>query len=188
MQNVNVDAKSLWMQFEDVLAPRLGLTSKERVVYSYLLRHSLVVGKTRVQFPLIGLGRLLGFSATSARHAVRRLEDLEVLRIVKRNNDGHLAEMSLPENIRATRERGNSLSFAKRASGGKSAAKLDALDFFSSRALRKAIHDRERGACFLLPSPESCYRPVPRPRGASRSSRTQLLPQSRLVLYRMQLP
>jgi len=28
------------MQFEDVLAPRLGLTVKERAVYSYLLRHS----------------------------------------------------------------------------------------------------------------------------------------------------
>jgi len=47
MLNKKLNAKLLWMQFEDVLAPRLGLTVKERAVYSYLLRHSLVVGKLR---------------------------------------------------------------------------------------------------------------------------------------------
>jgi hypothetical protein len=36
MPNKKLSAKLLWMQFEDVLAPRLGLTVKERAVYSYL--------------------------------------------------------------------------------------------------------------------------------------------------------
>ena len=36
MLNKKPNAKLLWMQFEDVLAPRLGLTVKERAVYSYL--------------------------------------------------------------------------------------------------------------------------------------------------------
>ena len=35
-----LNAKLLWMQFEDILAPRLGLTVWDRAVYSHLLRHS----------------------------------------------------------------------------------------------------------------------------------------------------
>jgi len=61
----------LWMQFEDVLAPRLGLSVKERAVYSYLLRHSLVVGKLRLQFAVMALARTLGLSIGAARQAVR---------------------------------------------------------------------------------------------------------------------
>jgi len=49
MKPKKLNPKLLWMQFEDVLAPRLGLSVKERAVYSYLLRHSLVVGKLRLQ-------------------------------------------------------------------------------------------------------------------------------------------
>jgi hypothetical protein len=66
----------LWMQFEDVLAPRLGLSVKERAVYSYLLRHSLVVGKLRLQFAVMALARTLGLSIGAARQAVRRLDEL----------------------------------------------------------------------------------------------------------------
>ena len=53
MLNKKLNAKLLWMQFEDVLAPRLGLTVKERAVYSYLLRHPLVVGKLRPALPAV---------------------------------------------------------------------------------------------------------------------------------------
>src|SRR5271155_4322370 len=45
MANKKMNPKLLWIQFEDVLAPRLGLTVWDRAVYSYLLRHSLVIGK-----------------------------------------------------------------------------------------------------------------------------------------------
>jgi hypothetical protein len=61
----------LWMQFEDVLAPRLGLSVRERAVYCYLLRHSLVVGKLRLQFAVMALARTLGLSIGAARQAVR---------------------------------------------------------------------------------------------------------------------
>ena len=47
MLNKKVNAKLLWIQFEDVLASRLNLTVWDRAVYSHLLRHSLVVGKLR---------------------------------------------------------------------------------------------------------------------------------------------
>jgi len=71
MPNKKLNAKLLWMQFEDVLAPRLGLTVKERAVYSYLLRHSLVVGKLRLQFAVMALARTLGLSIGAERRAMR---------------------------------------------------------------------------------------------------------------------
>src|SRR5712675_1486033 len=93
----------LWMQFEDVLAPRLGLTVFDRAVYSHLLRHSLVVGKPRLQFAVIALARTLGLSFGAARQAVRRLDELGALRVLERSKRGHLAEMRAPEKIRAIR-------------------------------------------------------------------------------------
>jgi len=153
MLNKKLNAKLLWMQFEDVLAPRLGLTVKERAVYSYLLRHSLVVGKLRLQFAVMALARTLGLSIGAARHAVRRLDELGALRVLKRSKTGHLAEMRLPEKIRAVRAGKNGASIAMGvgttgAAGEPPAATLESTDFLKTWALRKAIHDRERGACF----------------------------------------
>jgi HNH endonuclease len=138
----------LWMQFEDVLAPRLGLSVKERAVYSYLLRHSLVVGKLRLQFAVMALARTLGLSIGAARQAVRRLDELGALRVLERSKSGHLAEMRLPEKIRAIRPGKNGALVATEAAGEPPASTLESTDFLKTWALRKAIHDRERGACF----------------------------------------
>ena len=151
MLNKKPNAKLLWMQFEDVLAPRLGLTVKERAVYSYLLRHSLVVGKLRLQFAVMSLARTLGLSIGAARQAVRRLDELGTLRVLERSKTGHLAEMRLPEKIRALRLGKNGASVAvgtTGAAGESPAATLETTDFLKTWALRKSIHDRERGACF----------------------------------------
>ncbi len=164
MKPKKLNPKHLWMQFEDVLAPRLGLSVKERAVYSYLLRHSLVVGKLRLQFAVMALARTLGLSIGAARQAVRRLDELGALRVLKRSKSGHLAEMRLPEKIRAIRLRKNGASMAvgvgatgavgvgaagaAGAAGEPPASALEATDFLKTWALRKTIHDRERGACF----------------------------------------
>lgn len=145
MLNKKVNAKLLWMQFEDVLAPRLGLTVKERAVYSYLLRHSLVVGKLRLQFAVMSLARTLGLSIGLVRYAVRRLDELGALRVLERNKTGHLVEMRLPEQIRALRPGKNG---ASRDVGEPPASALESTDFLKTWALRKTIHARERGACF----------------------------------------
>jgi 5-methylcytosine-specific restriction endonuclease McrA len=142
----------LWMQFEDVLAPRLGLSVKERAVYSYLLRHSLVVGKLRLQFAVMALARTLRLSIGAARQAVRRLDELGALRVLERSKNGHRAEMRLPEKIRAIRRRRNG---AFQVAGETPGATLEATDFLRTWALRKTIHDRERGACFY------CLRRIP---------------------------
>src|SRR5260370_15250657 len=151
MLNKKLNAKLLWMQFEDVLAPRLGLTVKDRAVYSYLLRHSLVVGKLRLQFAVMSLARAVGLSVGPVREAVRRLDELGALRVLKRSKTGHLVEMRLPEKIRAVRPGKNGASLvagAMGAAGDPPASTLDTEDFLKTWALRKAIHDRERGACF----------------------------------------
>src|ERR1700720_922430 len=125
MPNKKLSPKLLWMQFEDVLAPRLGLTVKERAVYSYLLRHSLVVGKLSLQFAVMALARTLGLSIGAARQAVRRLDELGALRVLERSKSGHLAEMRLPEKIRAIRLRKNGALVATEAAGQPSASPLE---------------------------------------------------------------
>ena len=148
MKSKKQNAKLLWMQFEDVLAPRLGLTVKDRAVYCYLLRHSLVVGKVRLQFAVIALARTLGISVGLVRQSVRRLDELGALRVVKRNKTGHLVEMRLPEKIRAARPGKNGASFAMGTTGEPPAPTLETTDFWRTRSLRKTIHGREGGACF----------------------------------------
>jgi len=140
-----LNPKLLWIQFEDIVAPSLGLTVRERAIYSYLLRHSLVVGKLRLQFAVMSLARTLGLSIGLARQAVRRLDELGALRVLERSKTGHLVEMRLPEKIRAICRDKNGTSGDR---GETPASALEATDFLKTWALRKAIHERERGACF----------------------------------------
>jgi hypothetical protein len=51
MKNKKPNAALMWKQFED-LAPRLRLSIAERTVYSYLLRHSRLEGRRRIEFSL----------------------------------------------------------------------------------------------------------------------------------------
>ena len=172
MPNKKVNAKLLWMQFEDVLAPRLGLTVWDRVVYSYLLRHSLVVGKLRLHFAVLSVARDLGLSNGPVRQAVRRLDELGALRLLERSKTGHLVEMRLPEQIRAVRPGKNGAARTE----GELVSALEATDFLKTWALRKTIHDRERGTCFYClrrtPANVQCLdHVVPRARSGRHSYR-----------------
>jgi 5-methylcytosine-specific restriction endonuclease McrA len=173
MLNKKLNPKLLWMQFEDVLAPRLGLTVWDRAVYSYLLRHSLVVGKLRLHFAVMSVARDLGLSNGPVRLAVRRLDELGALRLLERSKTGHLVEMRLPEQIRALRPGKNG---ASRDPLEPPASALEATDFLKTWALRKSIHDRERGACFYClrrtPAHVQCIdHVVPRARSGRNSYR-----------------
>src|SRR6202047_1993999 len=112
----------LWMQFEDVLAPRLGLSVFDCAVYSHLLRHSLVVGRLRLQFSVMSVAAKLGLSNGPVRQAVRRLDELGALRLLERSKIGHLVEMRLPQNIRAIRLHKNGASTAEAGAAGEPAA------------------------------------------------------------------
>ena len=147
MPNKKLNPKLLWIQFEDVLVPRLGLTVWDRAVYSYLLRHSLVIGKRRLHFAVMSVAHTLRLSNGPVRQAVRRLDELGALRLLERSKTGHLVEMRLPEHIRAIREADGppaALDAAAGADKDRHSSKLEATDFTGTWALRKAIHDRDR--------------------------------------------
>src|SRR5712664_2547818 len=144
MKNKKPNAEHLWKQFEDLLVPRLRLSVTDRAVYSHLLRHSRLEGKLRLRFSIPWLARGARLSTNPARWAVRRLIAHGALRLVERSKAGHLVQVLLPDEIRATRHR---------RIGRRDARPLPRCldfeqDFLKNRALRHAIHVRERGRCF----------------------------------------
>jgi 5-methylcytosine-specific restriction endonuclease McrA len=148
MPKKKLNPKLLWVLFEDVLAPSLGLTILDRAVYSYLLRHTLVVGTPRLHFAVTALARVLGVSAGRTRDSVRRLDELGALHVLERGKTGHLAEMRLPERVLAIRARGSGAFSVGRGGEKNSAADIEGKDFWRTWVFRNAIHDRGRGTCF----------------------------------------
>ena len=138
MKNKKPNAEHIWKQFEDLLVPRLRLCVIDRAVYSHLLRHSRLEGRLRLRFSVAWLARGTRLSGTPARQAVRRLVAQGALRLVERSKAGHLVEVRLPEEIRAARDPARLPR----------AVNLEEADFLRTRALRQAIHSRERGFCF----------------------------------------
>jgi len=145
MKISKTNALLIWKQLEDVLVPRLGLTLSERAVYSHLLRHSRLEDRLRLRFSILWLARGNRLSAGSVRLAVRRLVAKGALRLVERTKAGHVVEVRLPGEIRAVR-------CERIAPGGPArlprTANLEEMDFLQTKALREAIHARERSLCF----------------------------------------
>jgi hypothetical protein len=142
------NAERVWKQFED-LAPRLRLSTTDRVVYSHLFRHSRLEGKLQLRFSIPWLARGVGLCGNSVRWAVRRLIARGVLRLAERSKAGHVVEVRLPEQV------------PNIAAGPNDARTLcpngtdvfEQLDFLKHPAARRAIHLRERGRCFYCLSP-----------------------------------
>jgi 5-methylcytosine-specific restriction endonuclease McrA len=144
MKNKKPNATQIWKHFEDFLVPRLRLSITDRAVYSHLLRHSRLEGRTRLRFSIAWLARGARLSTNPARWAVRRLIAHGALRLLERSKAGHIVEVRLPDEIRATRHRKTSRRDARPLPRS-----LDfEEDFLKSSALRHSIHARERGRCF----------------------------------------
>ncbi len=157
------NAEHLWKQFEDLLVPRLRLSVTDRVVYSHLLRHSRLEGRLRLRFSIPWLARGAGLTHNPVRWAVRRLIARGALRLLERSKTGHFVEVRLPDEIRSARFG----RVARRPLSPTRSSDFDELDFLKHRALRKAIHRRERGLCFycrrrLNPSMRCLDHVVPR--------------------------
>lgn len=158
-----VDAKQVWTQLEDQAVPRLRLSLIDRAVYAHLLRLSRLEGKVRVHFSIASVGRGTCLSGGSVRKAVRHLATLGARRLVQRSKSGHVAEVRLPEEIRAARRDRAARREASRMTHGLGhrlegcpvGPGLEETDFMESKALRQAIHSRESGCCFY------CLRRVP---------------------------
>ncbi len=145
------NAKLVWKQLDDVLVPRLRLSTTDRAVYSHLFRHSRLEGKRQLHFSMAWLARGTRVCNGAARPAVRRLLDHGALRLVERTKAGHVVEVRLPHEIPALRR---DLLKAHKPAPHSPAANLEELDFWKTPALRQAIHARERGRCFY------CLRPT----------------------------
>jgi len=152
MKDKKIDAVEVWKQLEDVMMPQLRLPVIDHAIYSYLVRHSRLEGKRRLRFSILGLARHVRVSGGTAREAVRRLVDQGALRLVERSKAGYIAEVRLPEEIRAARPDAVEASGAADLPG---TAELEETDFMKSRELRQAIHAREDGICFY------CLRRIP---------------------------
>jgi 5-methylcytosine-specific restriction endonuclease McrA len=145
MKNKKPNATQIWKHFEDFLVPRLRLSITDRAVYSHLVRHSRLEGRPRLRFSIAWLARGARLSGGPARESVRRLVAKGALRLVERSRAGHMVEVRLPEEIRATRPASIA---ASRQALLSPAASLEETDFLKSKALRQAIHSREGGLCF----------------------------------------
>lgn len=145
MKITETNAVLIWKQLEDVLVPRLRLTVNERVVYSHLLRHSRLEGKLRLRLSICWLMRGARLSAAPARQAVRRLVAKGALRFVERTRAGHVVEVRLPGEIRATPPDEIAVSGLSRQ---QRRADIEQVDFLQAKTRRAAIHARDRGLCF----------------------------------------
>ena len=138
MKTKKPNAEQIWKHLEDFLVPRLRLSVIDRAVYSHLLRHSRLEGRRRLRFSIAWLARGARLSDSPTREAVRRLVAHGALRLVQRSKAGHVVEVRLPEEIRP----------ARHPTRIPRAVDLEEADFLKTKALRLAIHARERGHCF----------------------------------------
>jgi len=169
-----IDAKSLWKQVEDVVAPQLRLPVIDHLVYIHLLRHSHLEGKRRLRFSIPWLAHNINLSTCPTREAVRRLAACGVVRLVERSKAGHVAEVRLPEEVRGVRAK--AAARAREAARKAATSDIEEVDFLKTLELRRTIHARERGRCFyclrrVAPRLECLDHVVPRARVACNSYR-----------------
>lgn len=156
------NAEQVWKEFEDYLAPLLGLKAGERAVYSYLVRHSRLEGRPGVVMSMPGLARGAAQCLQSARVNVMRLVRKKCALVQPYRKQLYAIQVFLPaEVLRAIRPR----DFGS--------ITLRVLWVSKNRVLREAILRRERRRCFycrqrLLDKPNIWFdHIVPLSRGGS---------------------
>jgi hypothetical protein len=129
-------AGQIWKEFEDYLAPLMGMKPGERAMYSYLVRHTRLEGRRGVVLGMPALGRGAGLGYQAARIHLLRLARHGCVAVQAYRKD-YAIEVFLPEEVlRGIRPR----DFA--------ALDLRVQWVSKNRVLRAAILKRERGRCF----------------------------------------
>ena len=137
MNPKKIDGVQVWNDLQD-LAERLKLKVIERALYSCLLLHTRLEGKPRRRFTMTELARKAGISHKSVIQAIRRLTNHRILRLVDCSYSGHLMEVRLPADVRASSRKAE----ARGRSKWSCKLGLEKRDFLTSRASRRAIHAR----------------------------------------------
>ncbi|MBI3661695.1 MAG: HNH endonuclease [Acidobacteria bacterium] len=129
-------AGQIWKEFEDYLAPLLGMKPGERSVYSYLVRHTRLEGRRGVVVGMAALARGVGLGYAAARWHLFRLARKGCVQ-VRPYRHAQAIEVFLPEEvIREIRVR------------DWERLQRDTVRVSKNRVLRAAILRRERGRCF----------------------------------------
>jgi hypothetical protein len=123
----------------------LRLSVYDRAVYSHLLRHSRLEGRTQSCFSIPWLARGACLTLRAARRSVHSLVGKGALRLAERGQVDHVVKVLLPEEIRSL---GAAKIGACATANASSATDFEKVDFLGTRALRLAIHAREGGRCF----------------------------------------
>jgi hypothetical protein len=131
------NAGQIWKEFEDYLAPLLGMKPGERALYSYLVRHSRLEGRRGVVLGMPQLGRGAGLGYAPARFHLFRLVRKRCVEVKPYRKKSYAIRVFLPEEVlRELRPR----DFA--------AVSLELRRVSKDRVLRAKILRRERGRCF----------------------------------------
>jgi hypothetical protein len=147
MKTQKLDVAQVWKEFEDHLAPRLNFSVYDRAVYSFLIRHTYLEDKPKLQFSLGWMGHFLGMSKTGARNSLRRLVAKGVVRLVLRSAQAHhVISVNLPSEVRAIKAAKSAA--ARSALGAGPRIDIEKADFMRFQVLRRSIHEREGGKCF----------------------------------------
>lgn len=137
MRKPKPSALEIWHDIEEHLVHALSLYHSDRSVYFYLVRHSRLAGRRKIQMGARTLSRGAGLSRSTVRNVLRRLVAKGLVRVLNRSYRGLYIEVLLPREIPGC--------VVERIHDGR---RLDALDFYSSNARRSAIYRREAGRCF----------------------------------------
>lgn len=129
-------AEQIWKEFEDYLAPLMGMKPGERAVYSYLVRHTRLEGRRGVVLGMPALGRGAGIGYQAARWHLLRLARKGCVK-VRPCGGKYAVTVFLPDEVvRALRAR-DLLRLERRL-----------LRVSKSRVLRARVLRREGGRCF----------------------------------------
>jgi hypothetical protein len=146
-RNKKVDAKLVWKQMEDLLAPQLRFSLADRAVYSHLFRHSRLEGKLEFRFSISWLARGVGISCKFTRDTVRRLIARGVLHLVECNcRAQHVVRVRLPLEVKGISA--EKIAAHRPAPASRVVINIEEADFLEKQILRQAIHAREGGRCF----------------------------------------
>jgi hypothetical protein len=147
MNNEKLDAVQVSKQMEDLLVPQLNFSLADRVIYSYLFRHSRLEGKLQLQFSISWLARSVGLSMKFTRDTVRRLIARGVLHLVECNcRSQHVVRVRLPLEVKGVCS--EKIAAHRPAPAPRAVINIEEADFMENQVLRRAIHEREVGRCF----------------------------------------
>ena len=99
MKRNKLDAAQVWHDIEEHLVPALSLYHSDRSVYFYLVRHSRLAGRRKLDTAYRTLSRGVGLSRSTLRNVLRRLIAKGLIRILDRSYRGLYIEVLLPREI-----------------------------------------------------------------------------------------